>query len=415
MQPSALIVGAGPAGLSAAEVLAQAGWAVTVVDTLGSPARKFLRAGVGGLNLTHSQPLEAFLDAYGPHRPRLEPFLRAFGPDQLTAWALGLGLKLFTGTSGRVFPEGMGAAPVLEAWLKRLDTLGVVVRPSTKWVGWGPIPSSPRPTVELEAAGQRSLVSADAVVLALGGPTWPALGTGGSWVPLVEARGVAVAPWKPANVGFTVAWTPFFADKFAGQPLKDVVLSFGDPVAFRRKGELMVTPWGLEGGLLYAAGAGLRGSLDARGSAAATLDLVPGRPADRVLADLSRPRQGRSLATHLHKTLGLAPVKVGLLREVLKPGADDAPARVAALLKAFPVTFTGTRPLDEAISAAGGVVWDELDGLELKKVRGVWCAGEMLDWEAPTGGYLLTACFSLGRAAGAAIAAGTGSGSRPLS
>lgn len=415
MQPSALIVGAGPSGLSAAEVLAQAGWSVTVVDALGSPARKFLRAGVGGLNLTHSQPLEAFLDAYGPHRARLEPFLRAFGPGQLASWASGLGVKLFTGSSGRVFPEGMGAAPVLGAWLDRLAQLGVNLRTTTRWVGWGSWSEAGRPTVELEGSGGRSPWAADAVVLALGGPTWPALGTGGAWVPLMEARGVAVAPWKPANVGFTVAWTPFFAQKFAGQPLKDVVLSLGNPAVFRRKGELMVTPWGLEGGLLYAAGAGLRETLALGSPAQAVLDLVPGRSAERVLADLSRPRQGRSLATHLHKTLGLNPVKVGLLREVLKPGADDSPEQVASLLKAFPVAFTGTRPLDEAISAAGGVLWDELDGLELKKVRGVWCVGEMLDWEAPTGGYLLTACFSLGRAAGAAIAAGRGSVSRPLS
>jgi len=381
MNPSALVVGAGPAGLSAAEVLAGAGWSVTVAEALASPARKFLRAGVGGLNLTHSQPLETFLDAYGPHRPRLEPFLRRFGPLELRAWAEGLGIRLFTGSSGRVFPEGMGAAPLLGAWLERLGAQGVRVETNTRWTAWG---------------GSRRF---DAMVLALGGPTWPALGTGGSWTALLEDRGVALTPWIPANVGFQVGWTPVFRQKYAGHPLKDVSL-------FGRKGELMVTDWGLEGGLLYAVGPALRDAADARGATPITLDLVPGRDLARVEADVGRPRQGRSLSTHLTRTLNLSAVKIGLLREVLPPGSVDTPARIAALLKALPLTLTGPRPLDEAISAAGGVSWDELDGgLGLKKAPGVWCAGEMLDWEAPTGGYLLTACFSLGRAAAESILA----------
>lgn len=394
MKPHALIVGAGPAGLSAAEVLAQAGCSVTVIEAHDSPARKFLRAGVGGLNLTHSQNFEAFLDAYGPHRPHLEKALRAFGPAEVTRWVEGLGIPVFTGSSGRVFPEGMGAAPVLKAWLARLGSLGVELRCSTRWTAWGP---GPRSLVTESPAGTETW-RPDAVVLALGGPTWKALGTGGSWVPLLGQKGVALAPWKPANVGFTIGWTPFFRDKFAGQPLKDLAL-------FGRKGELMVTPWGLEGGLLYAAGARLRTALEA-GDSRMVLDLVPGREEARVRADLSQPRDGRSLGTHLRRTLGLAPVKSALLREVLVPGASDSPDRVAALLKSFPLTLTGTRPLDEAISAAGGVRWDELDGGQLIKVPGVWCAGEMVDWEAPTGGYLLTACFSLGRAAAADILRG---------
>jgi hypothetical protein len=296
----------------------------------------------------------------------------------------------------------MGAAPLLAAWLDRLARTGVTLRTGTPWVGWeGPT------ALAVEGPGGRETLSADAVLLALGGPTWPALGTGGTWVPLVEQRGLALAPWKPANVGFTVDWTPVFRDKFAGQPLKETVLTLDDGrgPAWRRKGELMVTPWGLEGGLVYAAGARLRGALEADGAARITLDLVPGRTADRVLADLSRPRDGRSLATHLQKTLGLAGAKVGLLREVLTPGSPDNPDRVAGLVKALPVTLTGTRPLAEAISAAGGIPWAELTpGLELIRSPGVFCAGEMVDWEAPTGGYLLTACFSLGRAAGESVA-----------
>lgn len=390
MKPIALVIGAGPAGLSAAEVIAEAGWAVTVVEALGSPGRKFLRAGVGGLNLTHSQPLEAFLAAYGPSRSRLQPFLRRFGPVELQQWAQNLGVKLFTGSSGKVFPEGMGAAPLLQAWTTKLETLGVRFEFQTRWTGWGP---------------HRQ---ADAVVLALGGPTWPALGTGGSWTTLLEAHGVALAPWKPANVGFTVDWSSFFREKFAGHPLKDIALTFGEPSrpVFRRKGELMVTNWGLEGGLLYAAGAALRD----HGGPATTihLDLVPGRELPRVKSDLEQPRAGRSLATHLAKTLGLNPVKIGLLREVIGPGSPD-PAQIAPLLKALPVVLGGPRPLAEAISAAGGVLWDELTPtLQLRRLPGVWCAGEMVDWEAPTGGYLLTACFSMGRAVGeAVVAAGT--------
>lgn len=402
MSSTAVIVGAGPAGLSAAEVLAEAGWGVTVIEALGSPARKFLRAGVGGLNLTHSQPLEAFLDAYGPHRSRLEPFLRAFGPEELKDWARGLGIGLFTGSSGRVFPEGMGAKPLADAWLNRLGRLGVRWQTSARWTAWDPAGG-----LRVETREGAQTLAADAVVLALGGPTWPALGTAGTWVPLLESWGVTLAPWKPANVGFTADWTAVFRDKFAGQPLKDVVLTFddGQGPAFTRKGELMVTPWGLEGGLLYAAGARLRTALEAGGTARPVLDLVPGRSLGRITAELSRPRDGRSLSTHLQKAIGVGGVKAGLLREVLRPGSPDGPDRVARLLKAFPLELTGTRPLAEAISAAGGVRWDELtSGLELRRRPGVWCAGEMLDWEAPTGGYLLTACFSLGRAAGEAIA-----------
>lgn len=382
---TALVVGGGPAGLSAAEVLAEGGWSVTVAEALPTPARKLLRAGVGGLNLTHSQPFEAFLDAYGPSRPLLEPFLRRFGPVELQAWAQALGIPLFTGSSGRVFPEGMGAAPLVDAWLGRLSRRGVTFLPRTPWTGWG--------------AG----LEVDAVVLAVGGPTWPQLGTGGAWVPLLEERGVALSPWKPANVGYEVAWSTVFREKFAGQPLKDTVLAEIGGQPFGRKGELMVTPWGLEGGLLYAAGSRLREAASSDGIGL-VLDLVPGRSLERVIAELSRPRDGRSLSTHLAKTVRLSPTKIGLLREVLGPGPAPEPPFVARLLKALPLRLVGPRPLEEAISAAGGVRWNELTpGLELRRVPGVWCAGEMIDWEAPTGGYLLTACFSLGRAAGESI------------
>jgi len=403
--PTALIVGAGPAGLMAAETLAQAGWKVTILEALASPARKFLRAGVGGLNLTHSQPLEAFLGAYGPARPRLEPFLRSFGPAEVSAWAQGLGIPLFTGSSGRVFPEGLGAGPLLGAWVARLEGLGVELVCRTRWTAW----SGARGLVTEGPDGPR-VWEADAVVLALGGPTWPALGTGGAWVPLLADRGVSLGPWRPANVGFLVDWTPHFAQKFPGQPLKDSVLAFDDGrgPALRRRGEFMVTPWGLEGGPLYALGARLRGALEAGDRASITLDLVPDRDLARVRSDLGRPRNGRSLATHLQKTVGVTGVKAGLLREALPPGAPDDPDRVVALLKALPLDLVGTRPLAEAISAAGGVAWDELtDALELRRLPGVFCAGEMIDWEAPTGGYLLTACFSLGRAVATALVTGS--------
>ncbi len=395
---SAIVVGAGPAGLSAAEVLAGAGWAVTVVDALASPARKLLRAGVGGLNLTHSQPFETFLSAYGVHRPHLEPFLRRFGPAELQTWAGDLGVPLFTGTSGRVFPVGLGAGPLLDAWIARLVGRGVDFRTQTLWTGWGST-GLPR----FDGATGPSERSADALVLALGGPTWPTLGTGGSWVPLLADRGVAVAPWKPANVGFRVDWSLPFVTKFAGQPLKDVLLRCPGDSVWERKGELMVTKTGLEGGLVYAAGARLRNALETHGTVRIFLDLLPGRDRARVEADLSRPRNGRSLSTHLKKTLGLPPVKIGLLREALPPGSPDAPARVADLLKTLPLVLVGTELLAKAISAAGGVRWDELQDLQLKRIPGVWCAGEMVDWEAPTGGYLLTACFSLGRAAAESV------------
>ena len=391
MKPSVVVVGAGPAGLSAAEVLAEAGWKVTVLEALASPGRKLLRAGVGGLNLTHSQDFEAFLSAYGPHRPRLEPFLKPFGPHELTIWAEELGIPLFTGTSGKVFPLGMGAGPLLKAWLTRLESQGVTLQTSSPWLGWRP--------GEADA-------KADALVLALGGPTWPALGTGGTWTDATDAWGVGRSPWKPANCGFRVEWTPVFRQKFSGQPLKETVLTVQGPEGrWSRKGELMITDLGLEGGLIYAAGATLRAAGEKGAPVTIHLDLVPGRDRMRVERDLSQPRGARSLSTHLQKTLGLAGVKVGLLREVLKPGHPDDPSQVADLLKALPLNLAGPGPLEDAISAAGGILWDELTPeLALKKAPGVWCAGEMLDWEAPTGGYLLTACFSLGRAAGRAVA-----------
>jgi uncharacterized flavoprotein (TIGR03862 family) len=398
MPSSAIIIGGGPAGLMAAEVLATAGIAVELFDAMPSVGRKFLLAGKGGMNITHSEPLEPFLSRYGARREAVEPLVRGFDPDALRAWIHGLGIPTFVGSSGRVFPEGMKSAPLLRAWLHRLRELGVRIHVRHRWLGWDEAGALrfASPAGEVQA-------SAPAVILALGGASWARLGSDGAWVPLLTARGVPIAPLRPANCGFECAWSEHFRSRFAGQPLKPVVLSFTDDegVEHRRQGELMVTEHGLEGGLIYALSALLREAIAQQGQATIHLDLVPGRTLDRLTAELARPRGAASLAKHLKARAGIEGVKAGLLREVL-PGAQlDDPARLARTLKALPLTLTAPRPIDEAISSAGGVMFEALDEhLMLRSLPGVFCAGEMLDWEAPTGGYLLTACFASGRAAG---------------
>lgn len=377
----------------AAEQLAQGGARVTVYDGMRSVGRKFLLAGRGGLNITHSEPFEQFVGRYGRSQPHLQPFLTNFGPNELRAWAHDLGIATFVGTSGRVFPAEMKAAPLLRAWLKRLRASGVQFQMQHRWLGWDEAGALRLATPE----GEKS-VQADAVVLALGGASWPRLGSDGGWVPLLQAQGIDIAPLRPANCGFDVGWSDYFRKKFAGAPVKTAVLHHQ---AFQRRGEFVITETGVEGSLIYAASAGLRDDVQAIGEATFTLDLLPDKSEAEIASQLAKPRGSRSMASHLQSRLHLKGVKVGLLREMV-PEADFAdPGKLATAIKALPVTLRGIRPLAEAISTAGGVTFAALDeSLMLRARPGVFCAGEMLDWEAPTGGYLLTACFATGRAAG---------------
>ena len=388
------IVGGGPAGLIAAETLAKAGGLeVTVFDAMPSVGRKFLIAGKGGMNITHSEPLADFKARYGSRAGQIAPLIDAFGPEALRAWIHELGIETFIGTSGRVFPTEMKAAPLLRAWLHRLRQQGVHFRVRHRWLGWGADGALRFATPEGEIE-----VAADAVVLAMGGGSWAKLGSDGAWVPLLTGRGIAVAPLKPANCGFDVAWTQYFAERFAGQPVKPAV---GHIAGQSRQGEFNITASGIEGGLIYALSAPLRDALARDGQATLQLDLVPGRSLERLTADLARPRGRDSLANHLRRRAGIEGVKAGLLRELCPAATDATAADLAAALKSLALPVTATRPLDEAISTAGGVTFEALDSkLMLKELPGVFCAGEMLDWEAPTGGYLLTACFASGRAAG---------------
>ena len=399
------IVGGGPAGLMAAETLALAGVQVEVFDAMPSVGRKFLLAGRGGLNITHSEAFDAFAGRYGTRRDRIEPLISAFGPQALRDWVEALGVGTFVGTSGRVFPDGMKAAPLLRAWLQRLREAGVRFHVRHRWTGWtddGRLRFA-TPAGPLE-------VRADATILALGGGSWARLGSDGAWVPLIAARGIEVAPLRPANCGFVVAspradaaggWSEHFRSRFAGQPLKSVAMRLDGDSAAARPGEAMISADGIEGSLIYALSAAIRERIDATGSATLSIDLAPGRPLERVLAEVSHPRGARSLASHLQSRVGIAGVKMALLRECLSPDELADPARLAAAIKALPLRLTATRPLDEAISSAGGVRFEDLDtGLMVRRQPGLFMAGEMLDWEAPTGGYLLTACFASGRRAG---------------
>jgi uncharacterized flavoprotein (TIGR03862 family) len=395
---SAVIIGGGPAGLMAAEVLSRHGVAVDLYDAMPSVGRKFLMAGKGGMNLTHSEPPDAFLSRYGVRRPQIEPLLRAFGPDALRAWAHGLGIDTYVGSSGRVFPTDMKAAPLLRAWLHRLRERGVRLHVRHRWLGWN-------------AAGQlrfatphgEQVIDTDATLLALGGASWAKLGSDGAWVSLLAQRGVAIQPLRPANCGFDIGWSDHFRTRHAGAPLKSVALSFAGET---RRGEFVVTESGVEGSLIYAFSARLRDRIDAAGSATLYLDLLPDVSADRVVGEVTRPRGSRSLSSHLQSRLGLRDVKASLLRECLEKEVFADPAQLAAAIKALPIRLSAPRPIDEAISSAGGVAFEALDdNLMLRNLPGVFCAGEMLDWEAPTGGYLLTACFASGHAMGVGAAA----------
>jgi uncharacterized flavoprotein (TIGR03862 family) len=391
------IVGGGPAGLMAAEVLAEAGVAVQVYDAMRSVGRKFLLAGKGGLNLTHSEPLPAFVQRYGARASAVVPWLDAFGPDAARAWAAGLGVATFVGTSGRVFPTDLKAAPLLRAWLHRLRERGVQFHMRHRWLGFAGDDGALRfatPHGELT-------VQPRATILALGGASWPQLGSDGAWVPWLRDAGAEVAPLVPANCGFEVVWSEHLRTRFAGAPIKPVVLCFE---GFERQGEFVLSAYGVEGSLVYAASALIRDAIAARGSATITLDLLPNHDADRVLREVAHPRGSRSLGSHLKSRLGLDGAKVALLHELLPREAIADAARLAAAIKALPLTLAAPRPMAEAISTAGGVRLESLDGqLMLRSRPGVFCAGEMLDWEAPTGGYLLQASMASGRAAGAGV------------
>lgn len=397
------IIGGGPAGLMAAQAACAAGATVDLYDAMASVGRKFLLAGKGGLNLTHSEPSEKFLSRYGARRPQIAPLLSSFGPEALRAWALSLGVDTFVGSSGRVFPKDLKAAPLLRAWLRQLRQSGVKFHMHHRWSGW----DEQGALCFITPDGNRS-VQADAVVLALGGGSWPKLGSDASWVPLLAKRGLRIAPLQPANCGFDVGWSEHFRTKFAGHPVKSVAIVLRNDAGAEswHPGEFVITETGVEGGVIYAVSASLRDEILAKGVATLRLDLAPDRDVPRLTHDLSRPRGKRTMATHLQRQAHIEGVKAGLLREVLSKEDFADPARLAAGIKSLPLRLVATRPLEEAISTAGGVPFEALDArLMVRELPGLFCAGEMLDWEAPTGGYLLTACFATGQAAGAGAVA----------
>jgi hypothetical protein len=435
-----VVIGGGPAGLMAAQVLSDAGLPVHLYDAMPSIGRKFLLAGKGGLNLTHSEGADTFAERYGARRSAIEDLLRDFDAGAVRAWAQGLGVETFVGSSGRVFPKDMKAAPLLRAWLQRLrrpksvdphaghfvygaapqgdepalgrpgsgQGPGVQFHMRHRWTGWAEPAGAANNTLCFDTPQGPVQVAARAVVLALGGGSWARLGSNGAWVPLLAARGVAVAPLLPANCGFDVqgGWSEHFASRFAGQPFKSVALAFTNAqgVHFGRKGEFVATATGVEGSLIYAASALLRDEIIRTGSATFQLDLLPDMTPERVLAEVSHPRGTRSLSSHLKSRLHLEGIKAGILYELLSKETMADPAQLAAAIKALPITLVAARPIDEAISTAGGVLFEVLTPqLMLEALPGVFCAGEMLDWEAPTGGYLLTACFASGKRAGQGV------------
>ncbi|HBH37234.1 MAG TPA: aminoacetone oxidase family FAD-binding enzyme [Curvibacter sp.] len=423
------VIGGGPAGLMAAEVLIEAGVAVDLYDAMPSVGRKFLLAGKGGLNLTHAEGADRFAERYGARRAQIEGLLRDFGAPELRAWAQGLGIATFVGTSGRVFPQDMKAAPLLRAWLQRLrhpahGGPGVALHMRHRWRGWAEDGASLR----FETPQGEAQVQADAVVLALGGGSWARLGSNGAWVPLLAARGVAVSALLPANCGFDVVaqralppggealpvqavpaaagWSEHFAARHAGQPFKTVAISCTDSQGrvFERKGEFVATATGVEGSLIYAASALLRDEIIRSGHATLHLDLLPDIAPDRVLAEVRHPRGSRSLSSHLKSRLGIEGIKAAILHELLSREDMHDAHKLASAIKSLPLRLVAARPLDEAISSAGGVLFEVLTpDLMCEALPGVFCAGEMLDWEAPTGGYLLTACFASGLRAGQGV------------
>lgn len=391
------IIGGGPAGLMAADVLSRAGMRVDVYDAMPSVGRKFLLAGIGGLNITHSEAFETFCARYGPKRDALQPSLDHWTPSDLRAWIHDLGIDTFVGTSGRVFPKAMKAAPLLRAWLLRLRQQGVRFHARHRWLGW-----ANDGALEIANPDGNLCVRTDATILALGGASWPKLGSDGAWVSTLVKQGIQVAPLQSANCGFTVSWSELLKTKFSGEPLKAIAIQFSDHTGIThfRQGECIITREGVEGSLIYALSRPLRETVNITGSATLTIDLVPGRSREEILDILCR-RGSKSLSSYLKSALGLSRTKVALLYEVLDTEQIKVLQTLATTMKALPITLSGTRPIDEAISTAGGVCFEGInDHLMLNAMPGTFVAGEMLDWEAPTGGYLLTACLATGRRAG---------------
>jgi uncharacterized flavoprotein (TIGR03862 family) len=391
------VIGAGPAGLMAAEVLAQGGAAVTVYDAMASAGRKFLMAGRGGLNLTHSEPLPAFLRRYGKTPPQLTTAIEAFPPGALREWSEGLGQPTVVGSSGRIFPSAFKASPLLRAWLRRLDARGVQFRLRHRWTGW-----DVNGRLLFQTPDGQSAVDARATVLALGGASWPRLGSDGTWVQTLLAKGVSITPLQPANCGFTVAWSDIFRDRFEGQPLKDVALSLRE---HRVRGEAVITRTGIEGGAIYALSADLRDAIVTSGRAILQVALRPDLESGYLIARLSAPRGKQSFSNWLRKAAQLSPVAIGLLQEAAIASdvslSSLSPEKLAGLINAVPIRLNGIAPIERAISTAGGIAFSEIDAdFMIRCLPGTFAAGEMLDWEAPTGGYLLQASFATGAAAG---------------
>jgi uncharacterized flavoprotein (TIGR03862 family) len=398
--PWVAVIGGGPAGLAAAETLTDAGVAVHLYDAMPSVGRKFLLAGKGGLNLTHGEPQPRFAARYGARAASIAAWLDAFTPSAMRDWAAGLGIATFVGTSGRVFPNDLKAAPLLRAWLHRLRERGVVFHMRHRWTGW-----AGDGALRFAAPAGEVVVRPRATVLALGGASWPQLGSDAAWVPWLAEAGADVAPLMPANCGFEVTppWSERLRTRFPGAPIKPVVLRLGDPAAprFERQGEFVLSDYGVEGSLVYAASSAIRDTIATQGRATIALDLLPAHDAARVAREVAHPRGSRSLSSHLKSRCGLVGAKVALLHELLPREAIEDPARLADAIKALPIALGAPRPIAEAISSAGGVRLESLDAhLMLRSRAGVFCAGEMLDWEAPTGGYLLQASMASGRIAG---------------
>ena len=394
---SVAVIGAGPAGLMAAEVLAQGGAYVTVYDAMPSAGRKFLMAGRGGLNLTHSEPLPQFLARYREAMPHLKAAIEAFPPQALRDWSEALGQETFVGSSGRVFPKAFKASPLLRAWLRRLDLMGVKLALRHRWTGWDEVGR-----LRFRTPDGPQFVETSATVLALGGASWPRLGSDGTWAETLTAKDVQISPLRPANSGFTVAWSDIFRDRFEGQPLKGVALTFG---AYSVRGEAIVTRTGIEGGAVYALSAELREAIIRSGQVTLHVALRPDLDMKELIERVSAPKGKQSLSNFLRKAVSLSPVAIGLLQEAAKASGTSLASLpqpdLASLINAVPIELTGVAPIGRAISTAGGIPFSELDSeFMLRRLPGVFAAGEMLDWEAPTGGYLLQASFATGAAAG---------------